>query len=1743
MSLFPDLSRERSNGAAPVDSPVGQPPSRWRFFRRGHSTKQLEPQVASEQPLRGELFSLDQLERFAREIAGTHRIDPRRGRDQMLPRLQQNQRELLRTYDQVALAAARNQHIEPAAEWLLDNFYVVEEQIRAIRRLLPPSFSRELPRLANGPAPGLPRVYALCIELIAHVDGRVDEAILNAFVASYQSVTPLKLGELWALPLMLRLALIENLRRVAVRVAAARCDRDLAADWARQMVQVVERNPTDLVLVLADMRRANPPLSGAFVSELSRQLQGQNPNFAFANSWLEQRLTDHGLSSEQLVREESQIQAADQVSMGNSINSLRFVSSNDWREFVGAQSVVEKTLAGDPAAVYSRMDFATRDRYRHAVEGIARRSRWSEYDVARKAVQLAENEAREHPDGRSAHVGYFLVDHGRWALESLAEMRLTPVVILDKLRRRLPLTCYLGSIVVVTGLATWGFLRGLEPAASPPWIIWLLATCALLAASNLGVGIINLLVSRLVRPQALPRMDFEHGIPGEHGTLVVVPTMLTSPAGVEHLIEGLELRYLANRDPHLHFALLTDFCDAHTEVQTQDAELVKVATEGICQLNRKYASSPEDIFFLFHRARRWNPQEGVWMGRERKRGKLADLNAMLRGATGRFAVATGDTSVLQRVRYVITLDTDTQLPRDAARCMVGTLAHPLNRPVSDPQGRRIVAGYTILQPRVGSNLTSLRRSRFSLLQADDAGIDPYTQVVSDVYQDMFGEGSFIGKGIYDVDSFERFCGNFPENTILSHDLIEGAYGRSGLLTDVTLYEEHPSRYLADVERRHRWMRGDWQIAGWLLPRVRSRTGERCSNPVSALSRWKILDNLRRSVTPIAAFVLLLAAWCTSADAALAATLLVIAAALLPVLVSGILQLLSKPADLPTRLHERAVAESMLRPVANGILSLIWLPFEAYTSTDAIVRTLIRMCVTRRRLLEWRTASEAERAARGDLHAAYRTMAAAPMLAMLTLCLLLVLRPGTISLAAPFLAAWALSPVLAWWISRPLRVRPTQLTASQQLFLNKLSRLTYRYFEEFVTAEHSWLPPDNIQHNPMLTVAPRTSPTNIGMALLSDLAACDFGFCSVAQLLGRTEKTLDTISRMERHHGHLLNWYDTGTLAPLHPRYVSTVDSGNLAACLLVLSSGYRELATAPLLPPRMFAGIATTLQVLLDVVRGNEEIAGGADVVRKIERELDVLQSLPSGLRAARALLARLSAVAAELAAIEDDDQEIAWWLHAYKTACDEHLEDILHLAPWLNAPAGPGASDDVPALLLKPIRLIMDELDNSATLASTILCPARLKPLLDAALPGSTDAGRQWLEHLFGLVATGAEHAEERSQASHDMAQRCRDLAEMDFGLLYDRKRELFTIGYNVSDQRLDASFYDLLASEARLASYLAVASGEVGQQHWFALGRMLTNAANSAALLSWSGSMFEYLMPLLVMPSYEATLLDRTYNAVVRRQIEYGRQRRVPWGISESGYNLIDQHRTYQYRAFGVPGLGLKRGLGDDLVIAPYATALALMVTPEAACRNLERLAGEGQLSDYGFCEAIDYTTGRLPPGALRVTVRQYMAHHHGMTLLSLARLLLNQPMQRRFMADPMLRAAELLLQERVPKAIAPVFPHAIEAQATRTVSAEESGSLRAFADPSRPNIELHLLSNGRYHVAITTAGGGYSKWRDLAVTRWREDPTRDAFGSFCYLRDVTSGAVWSNTWQPTLQEARQYEAIFSQARAEFRRVDNQI
>ena len=1711
-------------------------------------------------PLRSELLSAEQLSAHAVEMADWYDVEMGGGDDRLLPRLAENEAILVETFSLITAALEKNRRIAPASEWLLDNFYLVEEQVRTARRHLPLGYSRRLPRLKNGPLAGYPRVYFLARELIAHNDGRVDLEVLSAFVDAYQSVAPLKLGELWAVPIMLRLALIENLRRVSTRIGADRVDSDSASVWAERMIEVAEKDPKDMILVVAEMARSDPPMTSAFVAELARQLRGRSPVLTLALTWIEQRLSEMNLTIEQMVQMETRAQAADQVSIGNSITSLRTLDGIDWRVFVERLSLVERALRSNPLDPYAAMDFATRDLYRHVVERLARRLPLSEEEVARRAMELAVDRCmRLGSADREAHVGYFLIDRGLPELQRSIGYAPPALERFRRIGRQAPLPLYLGGIALIAGLIT--AMGGVSAALGglPSTVLALFVPVLLLAASQTAVSLVNWVAMLVAKPKILPRLDFDDGVPLECRTLVVVPSVISSPDDVDRLLELLEVRYLGNRDRQLSFALLSDLPAADSEVMPQDAELVARAVAGTEELNSRYATEGRSPFLFLHRPRQWNPRERRFMGYERKRGAIEALNRLLlEGRTDPFGVIVGDLAALEGTRYVITLDADTELPRDAARKLIGTAAHPLNRPVVDPELGRVVAGYGVLQPRIGLTLTDSVRSWYVRVFGGEPGIDPYTRAVSDVYQDLFKEASFIGKGLYDLEAFGATLGErFPENRVLSHDLVEGSYARVALVTDVMLFEDHPPRYLADASRRHRWIRGDWQVGAWALPAVPGPGGEPRRNTLSALSRWKLLDNLRRSLVAPAELFLLLFAWLALPNPA-AWTAAVGGLVFAPPIIGFLYRLLQKPPDQGYLLHLQDAARSLPRSFAQPVFLFILLPYEAAISIDAVARTLGRLLVTRRRLLEWTTSRDAGRAA-PDLPGHYRRMW--PALAAGTGAGLLtgLLRPEALVAAIPIIGLWFTSPAVAWYLSRPITEARPALDAREVLFLRSVSRRTWRFFEVFVGPADNWLPPDNYQEYPVERVAHRTSPTDIGLALLSTLAALDLGYLSPRRCGQRLEETFETMGRLERFRGHLFNWYDTVTLAPLAPHYVSTVDSGNLVALLVTLRSGVAELGHAPILPP-------SALEGLLDTVR---EIAAAVEQTGLDRDEATyVSPAIAARIAALEALLVRpapsfaerhalLAASIAEVELIAGDlrsnaDAEVWWWAQALEIEVHdlgEFVNDLLGW--WLAAPRDRAFWDRVRAFGPEDVAAILAALEACDDVAPSAIGVRAIHA--DLLPPIARLLTRMMTSHSGNSDGVALMAVRERLRSADAAAGRLLDLfervgahatgfIEIETNFLFDPARDLLAIGYNVSELRRDSSFYDLLASEARLASFVGIADGELPQAHWFALGRQLTSSTAGPLLLSWSGSMFEYLMPLLVMPSYPETLLDETCRAAVRRQIEYGRKRGVPWGISESGYNLTDANMNYQYRAFGVPGLGFKRGLGEDLVVAPYATALALLVLPAEATENLQVMATTGFYGRYGYYEAADYTPSRVSHGQEFALVRSFMVHHQGMSLLSLVAVLRDRPMQRRFLSVPEVRATDLLLQERVPK-VTPFYPHAIRMDGQVRRGAEGEAMMRVFSSPDLPRPEVHLLSNGRYHVMVNNAGAGYSRWRDLEVTRWREDPVADGNGLFCYVRDVESGRFWSTCFQPALQPAEKYEAIFQQARAEFRRRDDEL
>ncbi|MGE5213398.1 MAG: GH36-type glycosyl hydrolase domain-containing protein [Nitrospirota bacterium] len=1684
------------------------------------------PQLGHELPSGQRL--VENAARLAHAITVSRRAKPRG--PSFLRRLREIEDALEWANVSLTMSAEAHHAFTLSAEWLLDNAYLIREQVADLRKSLPQKYYGKLPLIASGPGAGLPRVYHLAAEMVAETDGALESEIIRRFLDAFQAITPLDIGELWALPLMLRLQLLECLRALAIQVEQQQRESEDADFWANRLIAAVRHSSPRLLKIMEELVEGYPEPTAHFASELVAHLYDDEGALPVVSGWLERSLRSPLL---EVIQQEHRHQAVQQTALTNAINSCRRLAQIQWRELFQSISWAESELAADPAAVYGRMDFETRDRCRGAVEEIAQWSNCSEQKTIDHVLALAKA-AR---DEVARHVGYYLIDAGRPALERTTGARVPLIELFRRWLRAHAVGTYFGSLLLLT--AALVAVPLFFSAGSIHWRIHgLLGFLLLLPASELAVLAANYFITSLLPPQALPKMSFEkEGIPDDCRTLVVVPMLLTTPSAIQNELDRLEIRYLGNTDANLRFSLLTDFADAPRQTMPEDAEYIDIVARGIEELNRRHGAGR---FFLFHRSRSWSESEQRWIGWERKRGKLEQLNRFLIGESApelEGFLYSGDHAQLAGIRFVITLDADTQLLRDTARRMVETLAHPLNQARLSPDGRHVVRGYTIIQPSVSASLPSARATWFSRIFADPRGIDPYTHAVSDIYQDLVGEGSYHGKGIYELRTFHcLLSGRFPSSHLLSHDLLEGCYVRVGLATDIELLDVFPSSYIAWWNRQHRWIRGDWQIIDWLKPRVPVGGGSIEPNPLSAFNRWKIFDNLRRSLVPPATVALLLAGWlCTPAP--LLWSGLVAGLMLWPVL-NSLLGLLFHPPPPGTRFW-REPRDRLLR----SVFAVIFLADYAGMALDAIARVTYRRIKSHRLLLEWETAVDAHRRARSRQQQFLLSRFWIPAASVFLFACAASRGQTAMVAVAPFLFLSALFPVAVIVINRPAKSwRGGTLTADDRRFLRAAARRTWRYFDDFVGPQTSWLPPDNVQEMPIREIFMRTSPTNIGLWILATVAANDFGYITIDDLVARNLGTLETVDRLERFEGHLFNWYDLSTLEPLRPRYVSTVDSGNLLASLWTFEISCDELSTRPLLDESALRGIADTLSVLRQIAPSTKEAERPPAFFRLAELTTGQPANLEEIILRVRAARQPAQDLLLHYGGQENDPraywaQQISKQIAAWNGVIDKYLRPVEIL---MSPPAQLMSLGEATHESRREALAAIFSLRNIAVESIPGLVP--LLPFYQRREDQEISREvHEWLDLLVTEVEHSRENASEQLTQLDELIAQSQKL-EDDMGLrfLYDEERRIFAIGYQVAERRLDTSFYDLLASEARLTSFLAIARGEVPVEHWWALSRPFGSAYGRLPLLSWSGTMFEYLMPLLFTQTHENSLLDRACYDAVRCQIAYARQNRVPWGISESAFSALDRHNVYQYRAFGVPALALKRGQNDGLVVAPYAAALALGVEPAAAMKNLRRIATLDEsalLGDYGYYEAIDYSRRTEPGGAAGIIIHCYMVHHQGMSLLAYDNALHDNAMRKRFHSDPRIRATEPLLHEHIPEQILPTTGEVHEERPVRQTM-PMAGPAVVAQEPDISSPRIHLLSNGNCSVTVTNSGGGYLRWTDLDVTRWRADTTCDASGLFCYIRDLESGTTWSNTHQPVRSPERRYAWSFTPDKAEFRR-----
>jgi len=1694
----------------------------------------------SNEPIRAEIFAIARLKDHAESLAHAQKITstPQKGKD-LTPRMRENRKILEDAYHSILHAVKGKHAITSAAEWLLDNFHIIRAQLKDIRDHLPPKFYRELPKISEGTLAGFPRVYGIAWAFVAHTDSNFDPELFKVFVSAYQKVQPLTIGELWALPITLRLVLIENLRRISDRVVKSQKMRLQANQIADAILGVGKNEKLTVKEVIRSLQKQ--PLQRSFAVQLLQRIRFHESRVGLLHKYLDERMIKEGQAIESWVIEEHKAQSTANVTTRNIITSCRLVSQIDWSEFFEEVSIVDQILR--EKSYFATLDFTTRDRYRHRIEKLARYSPLTEIQVA-KAI--------------AADPGHHLIGFGELDFEKSIAFKANFYTKFLRWYTRNGNVLYLGSIFTLALLASLAILfLSIRGNLSTP-LLFLLFPLVLLLTSEIAIAFVNKVTTTLFGPKNLPRLQLKAGLSDKYKTSIVVPTMFTDVGKIRKQLEQVEIHYLSNQDHCLYLALLTDFADSLQETDPADQQIIETAARELRLLNDRYpvATGHHPRFSIYHRRRVFNRQENCWMGWERKRGKLDEFNRLLLGAKDTtFQPLSGvELRVPQDIRYVITLDADTKLPRGSVAQLVGTMAHPLNRPVFDEKLGRVVAGYGILQPRITPSLPTRKDNTiFRKLTAGVSGIDPYASAVSDVYQDLFGEGSFTGKGIYDLAIFTKCMqGKIAENSVLSHDLLEGNFARCGFLSDVELVEDFPSHIAVATQRMHRWIRGDWQLLPWIFT---SR-----GSSLSLIGRWKMFDNLRRSIIPPISLILFFVALILPG---------IIAWPLFAILALSLLSpsLLSLWSDLwPKRLsksklqHFFMTYDEFRTGISHAFLSLALLPQSAWTSIDAISRALYRFFISRKNLLEWTTAEQSAAAANHELPVYFKSMRGALLLVTLGLIAVFFFTPPEQRFILPVIALWFALPLLARHLSLPPKAYvQLPISADDSVLLHTTARKIWRFFGKFVSAEDNYLPPDNFQEDPKPVVAHRSSPTNFGLYLLSIFAAKDFGWIGMSEAVNRLEQTFDSLLQLPRHEGHFYNWYDTINLHPLEPRYISSVDNGNLTGHLFAVAQGCAELLAAPVNTLGCNPGIFETLYILEQELK--KYTRKNLKVSKKFENLNEILIDLSERLKtpdekientnqhwknlcAQTNLLVKQATIFAGEPLLPERSDIQAWCLELQNDV-QSSAQDFFSLASWsdfIHENLFPDAShedhqwwSDVRQTLNRPIPLA--EMDKTlGRIHQEIITFKKNELMLRQSLPKFIDPLLLSLTESIAQAKTLVQKIKKIRLLSYQF------IHEMDFKLLYDFGRKLFSIGMNVEENKLDTSYYDLLASEARLTSFIAIAKGDIPVSHWFHLGRNLIDSKHGKILASWSGSMFEYLMPCLVMRSPEGTLLDETCHRAVKHHIDYGQTKNVPWGISESAYNNRDFNLAYQYSSFGLPDLGLKTGLGDQLVIAPYATLLATIYEPALAAKNLLRLEKMHASGTFGFYEAVDFTASRLPKGRSHAIVKTYMAHHQGMALVTLANVFKNSCFKRRFHSDPSILATELLLQERTPRIIEtlPTPKENIHIEAAKELIEHVS---RRYRTVNHSVPKTQLLSNGHYMVMLTSAGSGFSRLNDIAVTRWREDATCDNHGSYFYLKDCFTGDVWSAGHQPVCADADRYEAMFYEDQVQICRFDHDI
>lgn len=1543
--------------------------------------------------IKGALLDKYQLENYLEKIASDHVLqDTSSEKTYPIPRLIENFKFITDTYEILNNHLKKKINIHPAGEWLLDNYYIIEETVKTIKKELTLKNYKNLIGIATGPYEGFARIYVLATEIVAYTDAKIESHTLEDLLKSYQNKKTLNMEEIWTIGIFLQIAIIENIRNVCEKIYSVQVQKYKVEDIIERLVeyktvseQTFNDKPTYKTKIIEQGQIKYP-----FIEYMSYRLKRYGKKAYSYLEILEEQVLKMGTTVSDVIKKEHFDIAVKKVAIGNCIKSIKEIQRINFLEIFENINGVEELLKKDPAGVYPNMDYKTKSYYRNKIKEISKRTKISELYITKKALELAQRnvnsieadnvytkQSDNQPD-KTSHIGYYLISDGIHDLYKELQTNKKPY------KPKNNVTKYIVSITIISALIS--FLLSMYIYKQTNLILGIIIfILTYIPATQITTDLIQSLLNKIVKPTLIPKIDYTAtGIPEDRKTVVIIPSIIDNAKKAKDLISKLEVFYLANKSDNIYFTLLGDTKPSDKEILQCDADIIRTGIEEIEKLNKKYPKEGMGRFQFLYRKREWNEKEKCFLGWERKRGLIKQFNEYILGNIKDPFLANTiekDKNNLPEIKYVITLDSDTNLVLNSGLELIGAASHILNKPELNKTGDAVICGHAIIQPRVGIDLVSARKSLFTKIFAGSGGVDPYANAISDIYQDNFNEGIFTGKGIYDLKVFsEVLKEEIPENTVLSHDLLEGSYLRCALATDIFLLDGYPYKYNAFITRQKRWIRGDFQIIRWLKQNIKTPKGKIKKNPLNKLSKFKILDNLRRSLIEIHIIITIFLLIILKAILKInvwPVTAIMLIIMMFPSIIDILTYIFRGEYKEKHKYFTKTISE-LKGAILRGILNIAFLPHKAYISLDAIIRTIYRMTISKQKLLQWTTAEEAEKTGNTDIFSYIKMMNINIITGTLGILLLFYTKIYTMNIILyTVFILWIIAPVIAYYISKEERpkAKVKELTSDEINYVVEIGKRTWEFFETHMNEKNNFLPPDNYQEKRTPKVVNRTSSTNIGLGLISIISAYDLGYINLQKTINMLQKVLETITKLSKWNGHLYNWYNTENLQPLIPRFISTVDSGNFI--------GY--------------------LYIVKDFLEN------------QIKRQKEIL------------------------------------------------------------------------------------DLENSKNIE-----------LID--------------ENILNMLLNIVDNL----------------IKTTDFKPLYDYEKRLFSIGFNIEENKLTDSYYDLLASEARQASIVAIAKHDIPSKHWNNLSRTLTVMNGYKGLVSWSGTAFEYLMPNINIRKYEGSLLDESSRFMIMSQKEYAKRLGIPWGISESAFNLKDLNSNYQYKAFGIPWLGLKRGLADEMVVAPYASILAIVDYPKDVVKNLKELDKNGMYSKFGFYEAIDYTPARLRNKQKYEIVKTYMAHHQGLILLSINNLINNNILQERFMENPNIKSVDILLQEKMPEKVIITKEKKEKIQKLKNID-YENYTVRTFTKLNHYLNNYNVISNDNYSICLNERGEGFSKYKDLIINRykWTNDYPQ---GISFYIKNIRTNKIWNTMYKNSLKPDK-YEVNFLQDMDKFIRNDEGI